>query len=112
MKQKGGEIMSLDAMMKVTQAEKLGQQRKIEATSTAKKVVADAEQVGIVALSEARHKAEEEVANLMVVAEDNAAKQAKQIMANTQASCDELRKLAESHMEQATVCIVRRVVNS
>lgn len=104
--------MSLDAMIKVTQAEKLGQQRKAEATITAKKVVADAEQAGMATLAQARHKAEEEVANLMVVAEDNAAAQAKQILAHTQASCDELRKLAESHMEQATVSIVRRVVNS
>ena len=112
MVQKGGEMMSLDAMMKVTQAEQLGQQRKAEATIAAKKIVAEAEQAGAVALSEARSKAELEVANQMMVAEDNAAKQAKQIMAKTQADCEALRNLAESHMEQATVRIVRRVVST
>lgn len=103
--------MSLDAMMKVTQAEQAGQQRKAEAAATAKKMIAEAEQAGALALVSGRQKAEEEVASLMATAEASATQQSTQIMAQTQANCDALRKGAESRMAQAAQLIVGRVVN-
>lgn len=109
---KEGEIMSLDAIKQVAQAEAETKQRKADAAIAARKLISDAEQAGQKALRDARAEAEAKAKALMAQAEKNAAARTVEIADQAKKDCADLRGAAESRLEAAADLIVRRVVSS
>ena len=94
--------MSLEAIQKITETERLSVLRKAEAEQAAKKTVAEAERAG---------KAEQEVKKLMTQAEQDAAGEIQAVQKQTEQDCQKLKAEAETQLEQAADWIVRRVVS-
>ena len=103
--------MSLEAIQKITETERLSVLRKAEAEQAAKKTVAEAERDGKALLESTRTQAEQEVKSLMAQAEQNAAVEIQTVQKQTEQDCQKLKAEAETRLEQAADWIVRRVVN-
>lgn len=103
--------MSIEVMKIVTQAEQKAQESKSEAMAKAKKIVSDAERDGQKLLASRIEAAQAQVKLLMAKAEEQAAINEKEIFAETQKSCDELRLFAEKRLPAAAEFIIGRVVN-
>lgn len=104
--------MSLDAIKQVTQKEQDSQDRKAEAAAAAKRSIADAQRDGKARLQEVRAQAERQVRELLVQAEEKAARHTDEVLEAKRTDCGVLRKKAEGRLDEAASLIVRRVVNS
>ena len=102
--------MSLEAIEKVAQAEKLAKEQRSAAEESARKMIQTAEQEGLALLQQVRTSAAEDGKRLLLQAEKGAAVRATEIAAETETVCDQLRKTAATHMEEAVEFIVGRVV--
>ena len=103
--------MSLDAIKKVTETEQLSQQRRIEAATAAKKLVADAERDGVKLVEAAQNRAVGEARTMMAEAEKKAAEYAAKAKADTERDCVELRRAAERRLDDAATLIMERIVS-
>ncbi len=103
--------MSIEVIKKVTETEKIAQERKLEAVGNAKKAVSEAERAGQELVAAARSRAEAQARELMKEAEAKAAKNERDVMDETARACGELRLSAEKRLPAAAELIVRRVVN-
>lgn len=103
--------MSMDAIQKVTETERSGQDRKVEAAAAAKKLVADAQRAGEALLEETRREAEAENKALLKQAEERAAQAAAKALEEAEAQAQAMCQAAESKLDAAAELIVRRVVN-
>ena len=104
--------MSLEAIQMVTRAEAETKQRKADAITAAKKLVAEAEQAGKQALQAACSDADAKAKELMVQAEERAAARAAEIAAQSGQDRAALCSAAENKLDEAAALIVRRVVSS
>lgn len=102
--------MSLEAVQKVAEAEQLARERKAGAIDQAKQMVSEAERQGQQTLSTAHAEAEAQAKAMMAKAEAAAADHSAAVIAETQTSCDKLRKSAEDKLDNAAELIIRRVV--
>ena len=103
--------MSIEAIQQVTQAEASAQEKKLAAYAQAKQIIREAERAGQLLLEQARQKAETETREAMANAEKNAAKRAKQVLAENTNACNLLCSAAESRLNEAAALIVKRIVN-
>ena len=103
--------MSLEAIKKITQVEKMGQERKATAEAEARRIVADAERDSLALLQQARLDAAEAGSQLLRQAENRAAKKAEEIAQAAQAECAALRQAAANRLDEAAEFIVGRVVS-
>lgn len=104
--------MSLEAIRQVTQAEAAAKQRKADAADSAKKIIADAHLAGEEALRSTVATANAHVKQIMLQAEEHAARRAEELASQSKADCAALCSAAESKLDEAAALIVRRVVNS
>lgn len=102
--------MSLQAIEQVTQAEEENKVRRSDAETEAKKVVADAQKAGESLLQEMRSRAAEERKTLLAAAEASAGARAAEIRKSAEQEGDDLKKSAQSRMEEAADWIVGKVV--
>jgi vacuolar-type H+-ATPase subunit H len=109
--EEGGESMSLEAIQKVTEIEKLMQERKIAADTEARQIISDAEKAGILKLQNVREEAVAHGRTYLQEAEKQAEAKAAEIQSIVAAESDVLRQTAEKHLDEAAELIVRRVVN-
>ncbi len=107
----GGEIMSLEAMKKITEAEQDTQSRRAGAAAEAKKLVSDAEKAGRALVEQARAQAEAQAKEAMAQAESRAARRTEEILAEKRSDCDALRSAARERLPAAVELIVGRVVS-
>lgn len=110
--QKGGEIMALEAIKAVTEAEKSSAQALVDAQAEAKRSVAEAEKAGQAALEGAKAEANAKAKELLAQAEQRAAGEAQAVQQQTEQSCQRLKADARRKLEAAASLIVRRVVNN
>ena len=110
-KGKGGDQMSLEAIKKITETERLSLLRKAEAEQATKKTVAEAERAGKELLESARVQAEAQVKDLMAQAEKAAAEETQAVRKQTEQACQQLKDEAQTRLEDAAAWIVRRVVS-
>ena len=103
--------MSLEAIQKVTEIEKLMQERKIAADTEARQIISDAEKAGILKLQNVREEAVAHGRTYLQEAEKQAEAKAAEIQSIVAAESDVLRQTAEKHLDEAAELIVRRVVN-
>ena len=103
--------MSLEAIQKVTEVEKLMQARKSAAEVEAHQLVSDAEQKGLMCLQKVRAEAAEQGKRYLQEAEKKAKARAADIQSAVLVESDALRQEAEKHLDEAAELIVRRVVN-
>ena len=107
---KGGDGMSLEAVQRVTEAEEKARARRAEAAEACRKLVADAEAAGQARLDQARREAEAQAAKALADAEAAAATDAQAVEQETQKACDTLRQAAAGRLDDAAALIIRRVV--
>ena len=106
---KRGEKMSLDAVRRVARSEQEAQEWKTVAAAQAKRILADAQQEGQRRVDQARSRAEEQVADLLVQVETEAAARAEAARAANREECQRLRREAEGRLAQAAGLIVERI---
>ena len=104
--------MSWEFIQQVTQTEADAKQRKVDAAVTAKKIISDAHLAGEETLRRVVADADTQVKQMMLQAEDRAARRAEEIAAQSKADCAALCRTAENKLDEAAALIVRRVVNS
>lgn len=104
--------MSLEAIRQITQAEAGAKQRKANAADIANKMVADAHLAGEEKLRSAAATADAQVKQIMLQAEERAARRAEEIASQAKADCASLCSAAETKLDDAAALIIRRVVNS
>ena len=105
-----GENMSLEAIRKVTEVEKLMLERKAAAEAEARQILSDAENRGIRLLQQVRDESAEEGNACLKEAESQAEAKAAEIQKRVLEESDALRKAAEKHLDEAVEFIVGRVV--
>jgi len=103
--------MSLEAIQKVTEIEKLMQERKIAADTEARQIISDAEKAGALKLQKVREDAAAQGRTYLQEAEKQAEAKAAEIQSIVAAESDVLRQTAEKHLDEAVEFIVGRVVN-
>ena len=103
--------MSLDAIQKVAEVEKLMKARRAAADAEARQLVSKAEQEGLMCLQKVRAEAAEQGKRYLQEAEKKAKARAADIQSAVIAESDALRQEAEKHLDEAAELIVRRVVN-
>ena len=103
--------MSLEAIQKVAEVEKLMQARKSAAEVEARQLVSNAEQEALVHLQKVRAEAAEQGKRYLQEAEKKAKARAADIQSAVLVESDVLRQEAEKHLDEAAELIVRRVVN-
>ncbi len=103
--------MSLEAIEKVTEAERKNQERKAAAEAEAKQLLADAERDGLALLQQARGQETARGKELLRQAEARAAQRSAEIGRAAEAEGAALRETAEKHLKEAAEFIVGRVVN-
>jgi vacuolar-type H+-ATPase subunit H len=103
--------MSLDAIQKVAEVEKLMQARRAAADAEARQLVSNAEQEALVHLQKVRAEAAEQGKHYLQEAEKKAKARAADIQSAVIVESDALRQEAEKHLDEAAELIVRRVVN-
>lgn len=104
--------MSWEFIQQVTQTEADAKQRKVDAAVTAKKIISDAHLAGEEALRSTVATANAHVKQIMLQAEERAARRAEELASQSKADCAALCSAAESKLDEAAALIVRRVVNS
>ena len=102
--------MSLEAIEKITQVERVNQERKAAAEAEAKQIVVDAERGGLALLQQVRAEAAETGKKLIRQAEDSAEARSEEISRTAEAEAAALREAAEKHLAEAAEFIVGRVV--
>lgn len=103
--------MSLDAIQKVAEVEKLMQARRAAADAEARQLVSNAEQEALVHLQKVRAEAAEQGKRYLQEAEKKAKARAADIQSAVTTESNVLRQEAEKHLDEAAELIVRRVVN-
>lgn len=106
-----GENMSLEAIRKVTEVEKLMLERKAAAEAEARQILSDAENRGNLLLQKVRDEFAAEGNACLKEAESQAEAKAAEIQKRVLEESDALRKAAEKHLDEAVEFIVGRVVN-
>lgn len=104
--------MSLEAIRQITQAEACAKQRKTDAAVAAKKIISDAYFAGEEKLRSAAATADAQVRQIILQAEERAARRAEEISSQSKAGCAALCSAAEIKLDDAAALIIRRVVNS
>lgn len=102
--------MALDAIKRVTEAERLNQERGLAAQAEARQMVADAERSGKALLETARAQAEARGKALLRQAEERAAARAAEIAGEAEQTCRRQRAQAERHLAETAAMIVERIV--
>ena len=103
--------MALEAMESICLAEEQAKKQKAEALVNAKNSVAMAEEEGKAALAALADKVAAELKEKKAQAQAKAEEEAKAIFALAEKEKDELRKKAESRIDNAADYIVERIVN-
>ena len=103
--------MSLEAIRKVTEVEKMMLERKAAAEAEARQILSDAQSEGNRLLQRVRDEAAEQGALRLKEAETQAAAKAAEIQNRVLEASEDLRKAAEKHLDEAVEFIVGRVVN-
>ena len=102
--------MAIEAIKKVTETEQDSQKRRDAAVAAGKQQVAEAQKAVRRMMEEQRQQAEAQVKQMMLDAEDQAAKAAEGILAAAGEECDALKAAARDRLEQAVELIVEKVV--
>lgn len=103
--------MSLEAVEKVTQAEKENRERMVSAQAAAKQLIADAEENGRELLKKTRELAAAEEKKQIRQAEESAAVRTDEISRAAEAEGQDLCAAAEPRLKAAVALIVGKVVN-
>lgn len=107
---KGGEIMTLDAMTQVINAEEAAKSSMQAAAAGAKQRIAEADAKGRAYQAEKEAQAAREIKAMMDSAEARAAENAEEIMRHAENQCAVLRAHAEARLEAAADSIMERIV--
>lgn len=102
--------MSLEAIEKVTEAERKNDERRAAAQAEAKQIAAAAERSGLARVQQAREAAAARNKELLRQAEERAAEQTARIEQEARAAGEALRAEAGKHLDEAAEFIVGRVV--
>ena len=102
--------MSLKAVEQVKANEKINQERRTAAEQQAKQQIAQAQQDGLALLKKSQELVEDAGKKLLQKAEENAKRRSDEIAAETERQSGQLRREAESHLEQAAERIVEKIV--
>ncbi len=105
------DIMSLEAIKKITDIEQSYMNKKQEAQTAAHKLVSNAEQDGKNQLERARLQAEAEARVLLDEAEAEAEVRARAMIKESEAQCEKLRSEAEQRLKMVADIIVERIVS-
>ena len=103
--------MSLEAVQKVTEIEKLMRERRATADADARQIISDADKAGILKLQKVREDAAAQGRIYLQEAERYAEAKAAEIQDAIAIESDVLRQSAEKHLDEAAEFIVGRVVN-
>lgn len=104
--------MSLEAIEKVAEIERIMQERKNAAEVEARQLVAGTEREGLAKVQQIRGDAAENAKVLLKQAEERAAEKAEEIRRAAEAESAALREAAAKNLEEAAEFIVGRVVKS
>ncbi|MFB0919936.1 MAG: hypothetical protein QMB62_03500 [Oscillospiraceae bacterium] len=104
--------MPLEAIKEITDAEERAKAAKAEALALSRKLVAEAEENGKLAVAAAVGKAEEEIRDLKRRAEEKAGEDAKELARKTENRKASMLVKAESRMDKAISLVTERIVNS
>ncbi|MEG0779496.1 MAG: hypothetical protein RRY95_05540 [Oscillospiraceae bacterium] len=102
--------MSLEAVEKVTEAERVNRERKAAAVQEGKKIVSDAQQQGTARLKQIQQEAAAAGKEQLREAETRAGVRAEAIRKQAEQDGARLRDAAKSKLDSAAEFIVRRVV--
>jgi len=108
---KGGEIMALEAIQEVQQAEANAKAGREAAAAQAKQKLLDARKEARQLVDQARQRAEAQVREKMAQAEAEAEQETRKVLAEAERDCETLRQNARGRLEQASQVIVEKVVN-
>lgn len=103
--------MSLEAIKEIIEAEELARLAKTEALALSKKLIAEEEENGKLAVTSAAEKADEELRELKRETDEKAAIEAKELSRKTENSIAAIRVKAESRMDAAVALVTERIVN-
>ena len=104
--------MSLEAIKAISEAEEKAKAAKIEAAALSKKLIAEAEENGKLAVENAKKIAEEEVRGLKLTASEKAKEEALELARNTENKKATMLVRAESRVDKAIDLVIERIVNS
>ena len=104
--------MSLEAIKEISEAEERARIAKAEAAALSKKLIAEAEVNGKLAIDAAVSKAQEEIQDLRHKAEEKASSDAKELSRKTENRKAAMLSKAESRMDEAVLLVIERIVNS
>lgn len=104
--------MSHEVIKAITDAEESAREDMLKAQAAAKAMIAKAEKEGQTSVSEAISRAEEETKKRMLSADEKAAQNAAELQASTSNFSDDIRRRAETRLNQAASLIVERIVQN
>ncbi len=104
--------MSLEAIKAISDAEEKARAAKAEAAALSKKLIAEAEENGKLAIENAKKKAEEEVRELKRNASEKAREEALELARNTENRKAAMLVKADSRVDKAIDLVIERIVNS
>jgi len=104
--------MSLEVIVAIGEAEEKARVAKAEAAALSKKLIAQAEESGKLAIENARKKAAEEIRELKLKAGEKAKEDATQLARTIENRKASMLVKANSREEQAITLVIERIVNS
>ncbi len=102
--------MSFEDIQKVTDTEQGVRTKKAEAQAEARQLAANAHKSGAAEVERERAGAEAQVKLLMEQAEARAKKRAEEALQANEKACEDLRRKARAHLDEAAGLIVGKVV--
>jgi V/A-type H+-transporting ATPase subunit G/H len=103
--------MSLEVIKSISDAEDAAREARLSAQTQAKSMIAEAEKKGQAAVLDAAARAEDEVKKRFSEAEQKAAAYAAELQKTTAEKQAEIRRHAESRLNDAAGMIIERIVN-
>ncbi len=104
--------MSLEAIKAISEAEENARIAKASATALSKKLIAEAEESGKLAVEDAKKKAEEEIRDLKRKAGEKATEEAQNLSRTTENRKASMQVRANSRTDKAVSLVIERIVNS
>lgn len=104
--------MSLEAIKAISEAEERSRSAKAESAALSKKLIAEAEENGKLAVENAKKIAEDEVRGLKLKASEEAKEKALELARNTENRKATMLVRAESRVDKAIDLVIERIVNS
>ena len=104
--------MPIEVISAISEAEDKARTAKTEAIALSKKLIAEAEESGRLAVENAKKKAEDEIRDLWRKAGDKAKEEALELSRNTENRKATMTVKADSRADKAVNLVIERIVNS